>query len=182
MTEAGNTMIGDACMDKELLTSMEKSLPMYAVKCFVYAGYDNIPAITQMTAEGPQNSLDQIEEFILKYYPSDKSCYPPTIVGSHNEATSTSTTPKFAFLPGHRILLGKFINDIKVKHTLNIKISRKRHNDDATSHPSIPKKQKIVCTVAEDISTNQCYDLGSLFQMMYVTELLNGKGDSIPKK
>ena len=48
-----------------------KSLPPYAVACFKNAGYDNAPAIMQMTTEGPQNTLDQIEEFIIKHYPDD---------------------------------------------------------------------------------------------------------------
>ena len=39
-------------MDEGLLESMKQTLPKYAVNCFIYAGYDNIPAITQMiTAE-----------------------------------------------------------------------------------------------------------------------------------
>ena len=46
MAELSNETKEDICMNKELLSLMEKSLPMYAVKCFLYAGYDNIPAIT----------------------------------------------------------------------------------------------------------------------------------------
>ena len=42
-----------------------KSLPPCTVACFKNAGYDNAPAIMQMTTEGPQNTLDQIEEFII---------------------------------------------------------------------------------------------------------------------
>ena len=39
-------------MNEDLLESMKKTLPNYAVNCFIYAGYDNISAITQMiTAE-----------------------------------------------------------------------------------------------------------------------------------
>ena len=33
-------------MDEGLLESMRQTLPKYAINCFIYAGYDNIPAIT----------------------------------------------------------------------------------------------------------------------------------------
>ena len=157
MAELSNETKEDTCMDKELLSLMEKSLPMYAVKCFLYAGYDNIPAITQMVTEGLQNSIDEIEIFILKYYPRDKSCYPPTFVESHNE--TMPVTPTFVFLPGHRFLINAFINDIKVKHSLNSKKSRKGYDHDATSHPNKTKKQKVTCTAEEEISSKQSYDL-----------------------
>ena len=106
-------------MNKELLGLMENSLPMYVVKCFLYTGYDNIPAITQMVTEGPQNSIDEIEIFILKYYPCNKSCtcYPTMVVGSHNE--SMPITPTFVFLPGHGFLINAFINDVKLKYAKN---------------------------------------------------------------
>ena len=66
-----------------MLTLVEQALPKYAVNCFLCAGYDNISAITQMmTDEGPDNTLDQIEAFILKYYSTSMSCYPSTIAES----------------------------------------------------------------------------------------------------
>ena len=69
--------------DKNMLTLVEQALPKYAVNCFLCAGYDNISAITQMmTDEGPDNTLDQIEAFILKYYSTSMSCYPSTIAES----------------------------------------------------------------------------------------------------
>ena len=143
-------------MNKELLGLMENSLPMYVVKCFLYTGYDNIPAITQMVTEGPQNSIDEIEIFILKYYPGDKSCYPTTVVGSHNE--TMPITPTFVFLPGHRFLINAFINDVKLKYA---KKSRKERDHDSTRHPSKTKKQKMMhmCAAEEEISSKQSYDL-----------------------
>ena len=80
MANIGDQVIEDTLNDEQwILNMLGKSLPPYAVACFKNAGYDNAPAIMQMTTEGPQNTLDQIEEFIIKYYPHDQSCYPPTI-------------------------------------------------------------------------------------------------------
>jgi len=77
---------------------MEKYFPLYVLNYFKYDSY--IPAITQMTTEGSQNSLNEIEEFILKYHPID---YPPSIAKSLNNA------PKFVFFPGHHISIAKSI-------------------------------------------------------------------------
>ena len=97
--------------DIDVLTLMNQSLPKYAVNCFLRAGYDNSSAITQMvTDEGPGNTLDQIEGFILKYYSTDMSCYPSTIV--ENECSS-QLVQKFVFPPGHRVLISNFVNSIK---------------------------------------------------------------------
>ena len=101
---------------------MEKSLPNYVVNCFLSAGYDNTAAIVNMTREGPENSLDQIEQFILKYFPLDTSCYSPNFIVGRKEPFKS---PPFVFLPGYRFLIAKFINDVKAKHFLNIKLSKK---------------------------------------------------------
>ena len=94
-----------------MLTLMNQSLSKYAVNCFLRAGYDNSSAITQMvTDEGPGNTLDQIEGFILKYYSTDMSCYPSTIV--ENECSS-QLVQKFVFPPGHQVLISNFVNSIK---------------------------------------------------------------------
>ena len=61
----------DAWKEKELIDSMEKLLPNYVVNFFLSTGYDNTAVIVNMATEGPENSLDQIEQFILKYFPSD---------------------------------------------------------------------------------------------------------------
>ena len=81
MANIGDQVIEDTSKDDErILNMLEKSLPPYTVAYFKNAGYDNAPAIMQMTTEGPHNTLDQIEEFIIMYFPHDQSCYPPTIV------------------------------------------------------------------------------------------------------
>lgn len=80
---------------------MEEAFPKYAVNCILRTGYDNVSAVTQMvTNEGPGNSLDQIEVFILKYYSTDKSCFPSTVV--ENESSPyTVLLSQFVFPPGH---------------------------------------------------------------------------------
>jgi len=89
MASIGDQVIEDTSYGEEwILNMLGKSLPPYAVACFKNAGYDNAPAIMQMTTEGSQNTLDQIEEFIIKYY---QSCYPPTI------ARNLSDVPNFIF-------------------------------------------------------------------------------------
>ena len=141
-------------MDKGLLESMKQTLPKYAVNCFIYAGYDNIPAITQMiTAEGPQNSLDQIEKFILKLYLNDKSCYPPTVTENGN--LSSDFKPKFVFLPGHRVLITSFINGIKGKHMLKCKDAKKRVTKDQMASA---KKVKV-----DQPSSSDSCNLESIF-------------------
>jgi len=121
-------------MDEGLIESMKQALPNYAVNCLINAGYDNITAITQMiTDSSAQNSLNQIEEFILKHYPNDASCYPSTI--------TLSTAPNFVFPPGHRILINSFIREVKGKHMLK---SSKNQRKRATENPSTSvKKFKI---------------------------------------
>jgi len=125
---------------------MEKSLPMYVINCFLYAGYDNTAAVVQMTTEGPENSLDQIEQFIMKYFPSDALCYSSNFTADQREKFKP---PPFVFLPGHRFLIAKFINDVKAKHALNNKLSKKRPagkpNDSITANTGTSaKKQKFV--------------------------------------
>jgi len=79
-----------AWKEKELIEIMEKSLPTYVIKCFLNSGYSNTAAIVQMTSEGPQNSLDQIEQFILTYFLSDISCYSPKFVVDQEEKSFKS--------------------------------------------------------------------------------------------
>jgi len=154
----------DVWKDSELINLMEKSLPMYVVKCFLYAGYDNIAAIVQITTEGPNNTLDQIEQFIIKYFPSDASCYSSNFTAHQREKFKT---PPFVFLPGHRFLIAKFISDVKAKQALNNKLSRKRPagkpNDSITANTSTgAKKQKIVGADAQE-ATGDRYNLEYIF-------------------
>ena len=153
MAENGDQEIEDTSMDEEqILNMMRKSLPPYVVNCFKYTGYDNSPAITQMTTEGPQNSLNQIEGFIIKYHPNDEFCYPPTV------AKNLTNVPNFVFLPGHRILIAKFINDFKAREEINSRLARKRPT---TGHSNATKKRIITCSTAdpEESPPYQSYDL-----------------------
>ena len=101
-----------------------------------------------MTTEGPQNSLDKIEQFILTYFPSDASCYSPKFVSNQEEKSFKS--PPFVFLPGHRFLIAKFIDDVKARHTLNSKLSRKRPtvidtvNNSSPSYTAAKKSEDCV--------------------------------------
>ena len=120
MANIGDQVIEDTSKDDEqILNMLEKSLPPYTVACFKNAKYDNAPAIMQMTTEGSQNTLDQIEEFIINYFPHDQSCYPLII------ARNLTNVPDFIFLPGHRILIAKCINDFKAGEQLNSCLRRK---------------------------------------------------------
>jgi len=149
MVNIGDQVIEDTSYGEErILNMLGKSLPPYAVACFKNAGYDNAPAIMQMTTEGPQNTLDQIEEFIIKHYPDDQSCYPPTI------ARNLSNVPNFIFLPGHRILIANFINDFKAREQLNSRLSRKRAatcQSAAVCHPAVKNK----CTSPDPTSSEE---------------------------
>ena len=89
--------------DEEFLTFMKQSLPQYVVQCFLYAGYDTARVVAQMdTDSGPTNSIDEIESFILKNFPTEKSCY-------HMSLSSKS----YVFTPGHRTRILNFIEDVK---------------------------------------------------------------------
>ena len=149
----------DVWKEKELIDLMEKSLPNYVVNCFLSAGYDNTAAIVNMTTEGPENSLDQIEQFILKYFPLDASCYSPNFIVGGKEPFKT---PPFVFLPGHRFLIAKFVNDVKAKHFLNIKLSKKRPagkvNDSGPTNTGVKKQKTSVCNEQQE-PTNNCYNL-----------------------
>ena len=94
--------------DVDVIALMRAKLPRYVVECFLLAGYDTIEVIAQMnTLEGSaNNSIDQIESFILKNFPDD-----PTY------RHTSSLTPSFIFVPGHRIRITQFVNEVKAKYT-----------------------------------------------------------------
>ena len=53
--------------DEEFVTFMKLSLPVYVVQCFMHFGYDTACVVAQMNTEkGPNNSIDEIEAFILQ--------------------------------------------------------------------------------------------------------------------
>ena len=67
--------------DGEFLTLMKETIPEYAMYCFLNAGYDTPNVVVQMKTIGNNNSLDEIESFILKHFSDDDSCFPPTMQG-----------------------------------------------------------------------------------------------------
>ena len=77
-----------------------------------------------------------------------------------NQEEKSFKSPPFVFLPGHRFLIAKFIDDVKARHTLNSKLSRKRPTVIDTVNNSSPsytaaKKVKTVCTTAEEPTGNR---------------------------
>ena len=55
--------------DDEFMTLMKKSLPGYAVQCFMYSGYDTARVVAQMnTEEGSNNTINKMEAFILQNF------------------------------------------------------------------------------------------------------------------
>ena len=151
--------------DKAMLTLMDKALPKYVVNCFLHAGYDNISAITQMvTDEGPDNTLDQIEAFILKYYSTDMSCYPSTIAESE---CLSHLVQKFVFPPGHRILISTFVKGIKADcNRKHIKRCHVGMSGDQLN-PAHAKRKKVISAesivVEEPPNVENSYDLESTY-------------------
>ena len=139
--------------DEEFLALMEKSLPAYAMKCFIYAGYDTSNVVAQMKTIGTDSSLDEIESFILKHYSDDDLCFPPTIVKSEGRDDSSPALPSakcrpFVFPPGHRIRIIDFINSVKSKYVLS---GKKRPS--STTFPA--KKQKPSHFQTEEIGSEK---------------------------
>lgn len=120
-------------MDDELIALMRTKLPQYVVECFLVAGFDTIEVIIQMNiSDGPYNSLDQIESFVLKNFPDNPLDY-----------HVSSITPS---VPGHRIRITQFINEIKASD----KKARKRklisqESSVATKKPKL-NDQVISCS------------------------------------
>ena len=90
------------CVDHESLQAsdflliMKARLPQYVFNCFVASGFDREEAIVSMdtTAEGPNNSITIIENFIQKQY----SGYPKYC------GNFPSSLP-FEFLPGNKSII-----------------------------------------------------------------------------
>ena len=52
---------------------VKKSLPDYAIECFMYSGYNTAWVVAQMnTKEGSNNTINKIEAFILQNFPLDE--------------------------------------------------------------------------------------------------------------
>ena len=103
--------------DEEFVSFMKMSLPSYVVQCFLYAGFDTPGVIAQMDrSDGPNNSLDVIESFILKNFPNESSCY------------YFSPSSSFIFSPGHRMRIADFVKEIRSKFVVDNVTMRGRQN------------------------------------------------------
>ena len=87
------------------MTLMKSTLPQYVVQCFLFSGFDTPEVVARMTTDGPGNSIEQMEQYILKEYPDEQSCYHMSII-KHSHV----------FTPGHKIRISDFIKDVKAKH------------------------------------------------------------------
>ena len=117
---------------------LKTSLPPYIVQCFIVSGYDSARIVAQMTMSGPDNSIDQMEQFILKEYADDPSCYYMSKIKS-----------TYVFVPGHRIRIADFISDIKA-----YKVPIKRKLNSSTSNPAINKKSRLQASSSSSSSTS----------------------------
>ena len=114
--------------EEEFMNLLKASLPPYIVQCFIMSGYDSARVVAQMTTNGPDNSINQMEKFILKEYSDDPSCY-------HMSKTKST----YVFAPGHRIKIADFINDVKaykvpIKRKLNNNLATKKNFDHMHHH------------------------------------------------
>jgi len=89
----------------ELKILMEETLPPNVIQCLSLTGYDSPDVIAKMSTDGPGNSIDTIEKYILQEYPNESSCYHLSII-KHTHV----------FTPGHRIRLSDFIVTVRSQH------------------------------------------------------------------
>jgi len=123
--------------DEEFIDFLKNSLPPYIVECFIRTGYDSARVVAQLSTGGDNNSIDEMEKYILKEYPNDPSCH-------------FKMSTDYVFVPGHRIRIANFIDDVK-----NYKVPVKRK----LSNQNLPNVKKI--RLSEDESACR-YDLRSI--------------------
>ena len=76
---------------------------------------------------GPENSIDQIEAFILQHFPNNETCY-------HMPSANKS----YVFCPGHRIRIADFVKDQRAKLSA-VKLGEKRARSTKQSFSKMPK-------------------------------------------
>ena len=54
---------------------MKTTLSQYVVQCFLLSGFDTPKVVGRMTTDGPGNSIDQMEQYILEEYSDEQACY-----------------------------------------------------------------------------------------------------------
>lgn len=132
-------------MDEEFISLMKTSLPSYVVQCFLHAGFDTQSVIAQMdTSDGPNNSLDVIESFILKNYPQEiePSCYHS---GYH-------LSSNFVFSPGHRMRIVDFIKEVRSKFLLNNMGRKRKCNHETELVKKRAKSDSTSCQASHNAS------------------------------
>ena len=87
---------------------MKEKLPPYVVNCLQAAGYD-VPGVIvdKDIAQGPGNTIMQIEKFNEKRYPDNPEYY--------GYQPSTSNELPFEFPPGHRLRICKFVQEVRTQ-------------------------------------------------------------------
>ena len=117
---------------------MREKLPPYIVECLIVSGFDAIDSIVEMnTEDGPKNSIDLIETYIEKRKESFPQCMGPNQIPN---------TP-FEFPPGHRIIIEKFVNNVKHHYRIK-KVTVQDMKPRKTNQR--PKKRKIESSDATD--------------------------------
>ena len=120
--------------EEEFMNFLKASLPPYIVQCFIVSGYDSARVVAQMTTNGLDNSIDQMENFILKEYSDDPSCYHMSKIKS-----------TYVFASGHRIKITNFINDVKA---YKVPVKRKLSSNPTTNKKcrSHASSSSVLCT------------------------------------
>ena len=139
--------------EEEFMNFLKASLPPYIVQCFIVSGYDSARVVAQMTTNGLDNSIDQMENFILKEYSDDPSCYHMSKIKS-----------TYVFAPGHRIKITNFINDVKA---YKVPVKRKLSSNPTTnkkcrSHASSSSTEDPPDSKPEMLEKPQRFDLQSI--------------------
>jgi len=130
--------------DEEFVTFMKLSLPEYVVQCFIHSGYDTARVVAQMNTEkGPNNSIDEIEAFILQNFPLNETCY-------HMSLPSKS----YVFTPGHRARICNFIEDVKQRFAL----------DKLPTLQPPSKRMKIGVGDRSQVAAQHDYDLEAIYE------------------
>ncbi len=110
--------------------AMRKVFPEYIVQCLIMSGFDSYDAISEMDIDAahPGNSIGVIEDFIDKH----KFQHCMSHVHQHN------TSLPFRFPPGHKILIEKFVREMKKN-----KKREKREKRETTHDQKLAKKPKL---------------------------------------
>ena len=104
---------------------------------FLFSGFDT-PKVVHMTTDGPGNSIDQIEQYILKEYPDEQSYHHMSII-KHSHV----------FTLGHRVRISDFIKDIKAQH---VPPKQKLQCSDS-SNKRIQSCNKTSYIISEEVNT-----------------------------